>query len=76
MKKSKTNKILQNIAVKHGKTVPEIRSDIEEAIEIAYANRNNTDSEFWNQWKSKPNVEQVLSSITAEVLAQMNFGEK
>ena len=73
MKKSKSTKILQNIAARHGKTVPEIRESIAEAIEIAYSNRNENNSDFWNKWRKQPSVEQFLTSATYEVLFQLEY---
>jgi hypothetical protein len=55
MKKSKATKTLEKAALRHGVPVKEIRRGIAEAIDIAYAKRNESNAGFWGGGrKSRP----------------------
>lgn len=76
MKKSKAIKILENTAVKEGVSVADVRCEIQQAIDIGYANRNESNADFWNQWKRglKPTVEEFIIATHKNAVEKIKFG--
>jgi len=74
MKKSKATKIIERIAVQESVSVAEVRADIQSAIDHAYENRNESNADFWGQWRGrKPSPEDFIVKANKEVLAKLNF---
>jgi len=69
MRKSKALKILEHTALIEGVTVAEVREGIQEAIDIGYENRNQSNTDFWNKFKNrKPSVEEFIVATNKAVL--------
>jgi hypothetical protein len=76
MKKSKATKIIESIAVCEGKSVAEVRADMQEAINIAYKNHDESAENFWSRWNgSPPTPEEFLVRANREVMYKLNFGK-
>jgi len=66
MNKKKISRSLKKIAEKEGKSVDEVRRDIEQAISIAESNPDPKMKEFWSSIPckgDKPTVEEVIAHI-------------
>jgi hypothetical protein len=76
MKRSKATKIIERIAVDEEKSVAEIRSDMQEAINIAYERRNETNETFWERFNGRvPTPDEFLVVANKEVLDRLYFGK-
>ena len=73
MKKSKALKALENTALLHGVTVAEVRRGIQESIDHAYENRNESNADFWGKWRGKPTVEQFIVAVSGKVADRLDF---
>jgi hypothetical protein len=72
MKKSKATKIIERVAVSEGITIAEVRANMQEAIDIAYGNRGESNADFWDKWRGrKPTVEEFLVSANGEILRRL-----
>ena len=74
MKKTKATKLIENVALKEGKSVAEIRASMQEAINIAYENHDESAETFWSQWNGRPPTpDEFLSRATKDVLGRLKF---
>jgi hypothetical protein len=76
MKRSKALKILEKTAVKEGVSVAEVRCGIQEALDVAYENRNESNADFWGKWHGKPNVEEFIVAIQGKTLDKLGVKRK
>jgi hypothetical protein len=75
MKKSKALKILEKTAVKEGVSVAEVRRGIQEALDIAYDNRNESNADFWHKWRGKPSIEEFVIAVYGKTLGGLGGSE-
>ena len=73
MKRSKAVKIIERVAVREGVSIVEVRRNMQEAIDIAYTNRDESTSEFWMKWRHIPTPEEFLNAANKAVLDKLNF---
>jgi hypothetical protein len=74
MKRSKATKLIERVAANEGKSVAEIRSDMQEAINIAYKNHDVTNETFWERFNGRvPTPDEFLVVANKEVLDRLNF---
>jgi hypothetical protein len=70
MKRSKAAKAIEKIALNEGVSTAEIRQNMQEAIDIAYANRDDSNADFWSQWQCKPSPEEFIIAANKEVVTK------
>lgn len=75
MRKSKTAKIIEQIAISENRSVTEIRSEMSIAIKIAYEKEDKDEFEkaFWGKWRKMPTPEEFIATASAEALARIDF---
>jgi hypothetical protein len=76
MKKSKAAKIIERVAIQEKKSVAEVRADMQEAINIAYENHDESSESFWGRFRGIPNPDEFLGVASKEVLERLNFEKK
>jgi hypothetical protein len=77
MKKSKATKIIEKIAIRERISVTEVRESMQEAIDIAYENRDESSESFWSRWNgSPPSPDEFLTVVSKEVLGKLSMGNK
>ena len=76
MKKSKAAKIIERVAIQESKSVAEIRQSMQEAINIAYENHDESSESFWGRFRGIPTPEEFLGVASKEVLERLNFEKK
>jgi hypothetical protein len=76
MKRSKVTKIIERVAANEGKSVAEVRESMQEAINIAYERRNETNETFWERFNGRvPPPDEFLVVANKEVLDRLYFGK-
>jgi len=76
MKKSKAAKIIERIALENKVSIAEVRADMQEAISIAYENRDESSESFWGRFRGIPTPDEFLVVASKEVLDKLNFEKK
>ena len=74
MKKSKTAKIIEKIALQEGVSIAEVRANLLEAIDCGYENRNQSviSMKFWLQWGGrKPTLDEFLIATSKKVYSSI-----
>lgn len=75
MRKSKSARIIERIAAENGESIAEVRRSMQEAINIAYENHDESSETFWKRWKGRtPTPDEFLVRANKEVLDRLNFG--
>jgi hypothetical protein len=76
MRKSKAMKVIEEVALKEGLSVSEVRKEMTIVLDIAYENRRDNKL-FWQRWKGKkPTLEQFLLAMRDETVSRLNFKSK
>ena len=74
MKKSKAAKIIESVAIREGKSISEIRSNMQDAINIAYKNRDGKLGDFWSRWNGRPPTpKEFIIATKREVSDRLDF---
>jgi len=65
MKKSKATKIIEQIAVREGISIAEVREEMQKAIDLAFERGDD----FWKNWRGrKPTPEEFIVKASRDVL--------
>jgi hypothetical protein len=76
MKRSKATKIIERVAAQEQKSIAEVRESMQEAINIAYENRDEANETFWERFNGRvPSPDEFLVVANKEVLDRLYFGK-
>jgi hypothetical protein len=72
MKKSKSMKIIEQIALKHGVSAYEVRRDMQEAINRAFTHHDESVNDFWAKWGGRiPTPDEFIPLASREILEKV-----
>ena len=78
MRRSKAAKAIEIIAVREGISIAEVRNKMQEAINLAFENREQdaATKAFWGKWGGrKPSPEEFINATTKKTLAILDFNK-
>ena len=76
MKRSKAVKAIELIAIREGISIAEVREKMQEAINLAFENKEQdvATKAFWGKWGGrKPSPEEFINAASRKILDILNF---